>query len=354
MAKATIVEVARVAGVSVASVSNHLNGRHERMRPETRARIDEAIQALKFRPNGVARQLKTGHSSVLGLLVPTVSNPYYGQFAASVEQAAQRRGYRVMLGNTLRDPQLEQDFAAEFALQGVRGLIFGWANSSPETLAAIARGGTAVVALDMRRGQLPEGEAQVDLVTLDNRAAGRVAVEHLVALGHRRIGFVTGPGEARSRMDRRAGFADAIRAHGLGEPLVLVGEPPGADRFGDTDLAEMGRRAAAGILALSPRPTALIALNDMTAAGLMAGLREGGLSVPEQMSVVGVDDANFARWLNPPLTTVHQPTAEMAEASVAQLTERLGGTPAASRETIFAPKLVLRGSTAPPGAAAGG
>jgi DNA-binding LacI/PurR family transcriptional regulator len=194
MAKATIVEVAQVAGVSVASVSNHLNGRHERMRPETRERIDEAIRTLKFRPNGVARQLKTGHSFVLGLLVPTVSNPYYGQFAASVEQAAQRRGYHVMLGNTLRDPRLEQDFAAEFTSQGVRGLIFGWANSTPEQLTALARSGTAVVALDMRRGQLPEGEPPVDLVTLDNRGAARLAVDHLAQLGHRRIAFVTGPG----------------------------------------------------------------------------------------------------------------------------------------------------------------
>jgi DNA-binding LacI/PurR family transcriptional regulator len=348
VANATIVEVARAAGVSVASVSNHLNGRHERMRTETRQRIDDAIRALEFRPNLAARQLKTGRSSMLGLLVPTVSNPYYGQFALCVERAAQQRGYGVLLGNTLRDPRLEQAFAAEFAAQGIGGLIMGWATSEPGALSALAKRGICMVALDMMAGG--RRDSAIDLVTLDNKAATRLAIDHLAGLGHRHIAFVTAPGEARSRSDRREGFCEAIRARGLGEPVVVVGESPPTDRFGDTDLAELGRKVVGDILRLPDRPTALIALNDLTAAGLMTGLREASLSVPGDVSVVGIDDANFSRLLNPALTTVHQPAVEMAEAAVERLAAQMKEGQGEGHETIFAPTLVVRASTAPPGA----
>lgn len=344
MSDVTIQKVAKAARVSAASVSNFLNGRHERMRQETRDRISQVIQTLDYRPNGVARQLKTGRVSMLGILVPTVTNPFYGELAVAVEQAAQQRGYRVLLCNTLRDPLRERAFADELSSYGVRGLIAAGTLSDPEEIRALARRRTVVVALDLRRDDI--GLDSVDIVSMDNAAAGELAVDHLVALGHRRIAYVNAPGQASSRRRRQQGFSAAIQRHGLGAPVVVMGEAASPETtYADTELVELGRTVVRQLLALNPRPTAVVALNDMIAAGVQGGLQDCGLVVPDDISVVGVDDISLTRLLSPALTTIRQPTDRMAEAAVARLADRLEGCAETGVEIVFAPELVIRASS---------
>lgn len=338
-----IQDVARAAGVSPASISNYLNGRQDRMRADTRARIQQVIEALGYKPNAAARQLKTGHSPMVGLLVPTVANPFFGELAVAVERAAQEADLHVILCNTLRDPAREQQFAEELAAYGVRGLITASTLSDSGRMAGLTQRGIVRVSFDAR----PDGDG--DAVTLDNAAASAMAVAHLAGLGHRRIAYATGPTGTFNRALRYDGFRAETERLGLTEAMVLVEETPHSESlFGDTDLPELGRRLARRVAAAHPRPTAVVAVNDMTALGILAELRVLGLRVPEDMSVVGIDDIGLATLLHPALSTIRQPLARMAETAIGRLAIRLGGDAGPSTKTVFAPELVVRASSGPP------
>ncbi len=344
MSGGTIQEVARAAGVSAATVSNYLNDRAGRVGAAAAERIAAAIAALDYRPNGVARQLKTGRTPMIGLLVPTVSNPFFAELAVAIERAARLRGWGMLLCNTLRESAVERDALDRLASFGVRGLVTASALDDSLTWLLARERRAHVVAVDVRQEDV--GNALVDVVSLDNAGAAAAAVDHLVDLGHRHLAHVTAPGDARSRVHRRDGFLAAAARHGLPPPPVLVGEAPRRDvTFADTDLLELGRATARRLVELRPRPTAVLALNDMTAIGLMRGLGELDHSVPEDVSVVGIDDILLGRLLTPALTTVRQPTEAMAAAAVTILLSRLEGDEAPPNETIFAPEVVRRQST---------
>src|SRR5687768_13181465 len=179
-----IQEVAALAGTSISTVSNLLNGRADRMRPETLQRIENAIEQLRYRPSWAARQLKTGFSPVIGLIVPSVANPFHAGMARAVEVAAQQRGFQVVLGNSLRDPDRERQYAEDFINFGIRGVIAGSSPFDLHHLADLAARGLAVVAFDViASGEA--GEPAIDTVSIDNRRAGYLATRHLLELGHR-------------------------------------------------------------------------------------------------------------------------------------------------------------------------
>ncbi|WP_029356910.1 LacI family DNA-binding transcriptional regulator [Bosea sp. 117] len=347
MSDVTIQDVARAASVSTASVSNFLNGRHDRMRPETRDRILSVIKDLDYKPSGVARQLKSGQAPMIGLLVPTVANPFFGELAVAVERSAQAQGFHVLLCNTLRDLKREREFANELVAYGVRGLISASALTDLDEVNSLIRRGVSLVFFDVQ--SLDVGGMGVDVVTLDNAGASRLAVNHLVGLGHRRIAYVTAPTGTISRSARLRGYREEIRANALDFELVVIEEARKRDgAYGDTDLAELGRRAATRIATSTPRPTAVVAMNDMIALGLISGLRDAGLNVPHDISIVGIDDINVASLLSPSLTTIRQPFAEMAEAAVGGLKKRMALPTQSGSEHVFAPELIVRASTASP------
>ena len=347
MADVTIQDVARAAGVSAASVSNLLNGRVDRMRHQTRARIEAVIASLGYKPNAAARQLKTGHVPMLGLLVPTVANPFFGELAVAVERAAQAQGYHLLLCNTLRDLAREREFAEELVAYGVRGLLTASALTDPAEILSLTRRGVSLVAFDVQRMDIViDG---IDVVTMDNRKATALAVDHLAKLGHSRIAYVTAPSGTISRAARLRGYKEALGRHGLGDGIVVIeNTPQGEAAYGDTELAELGRRAAHRLVAEPRVPTAVIAVNDMCALGLISGLRETGRSVPDDMSVVGIDDIHLASLLAPKLTTIRQPLSAMADAAVGRLTARLADPASPAGEHVFEPELVIRDSTRPP------
>lgn len=344
--EATILDVARLASVSPSTVSNVLNGRLDRMGQETVVRIHQAIEQLGYTPSRVARQLKTGHAPIIGLIVPSVANPFWGAFARAAEEAALTHSYHVLLGNSEREKERERLYAEEMWAQGIRGIIFGSSPLSLRHLSSLIERGLYAVAFD-RHNQSDDNMA-VDHVSIDNVLAERMATAHLLTLGHRRIGFLSGPIRTVSRMDRLEGYRSALAEAGIEFDPQLIWEGAFSSTFGDIEGAKSGRRGAQELLSRENRPTALIAINDMYALGAYAGARDLGLRVPDTCSIIGFDDIMLAEIAEPPLTTIRQPLEDMLRVAVERLIEHLQKSDSSGvTQLSFAPELIVRGSTSP-------
>jgi DNA-binding LacI/PurR family transcriptional regulator len=348
----TILDVALAAKTSPSTVSNLLNGRVNRMHPDTRARIEQAIAQLGYRPSQAARQLRTGRTPVLGLIIPSVANPFWGSFAQRVEETARVRGYQVLLGTGERDPAWEHQYAKALWSQGVRGIIFGSSPPSLSHVLSLVRDGLCVVAFD-RAGHLgdPVDRQIIDSVSIDNIAAAHLATNHLLELGHRRIGFLSGPIRTVSRRERREGYHRALLARGIDPEPNLVWEGNEGDGIGDFEGIAFGRAGACALLGREHPPTALVTINDLYALGAYAGVHDLGLRVPADVSIVGFDDTVLAELAQPPLTTIRQPLGEMLTTAVTLLIDRMEGVHTAAAEHVtWPPELIVRHSTAPPAA----
>lgn len=337
---ATIEDVARQASVSISTVSNVLNGRESRMRPETLTRVRQAIADLNFRPNQAARRLKTGHLPTIGLLVPSIANPFFGSLARWVEDAAIQRGYGVLLCNTQRSAEREQEYAQAFMAQGVQGVIIGSSLQAQEHLVPLVRRGLAVVSFD-RTAQ--HADVPMDYVSLDNQRAGEIAADHLLALGHRHIAYVSAPLRSISRIARMDGVRAACERAGA-RIEVHIGDVAAGQA--EMEMAELGRGAALALHAQGCAATGYVAMNDMSAIGLVAGLRQCGRRIPEEVSAMGIDDLFLGRYISPTLSTVRQPMQQMATAAVERVLARMKHVGEAPHEMVFVPELVARESTA--------
>ena len=346
----TIQDVALLAQTSPSTVSNLLNGRVDRMRPETRERIEQAMDQLGYRPSQVARQLRTGQAPILGLIIPSVANPFWGSFAQYVEEAARAHGYQVLLCNGGRDPEREERYAESLWSHGVRGVIFGSSPLSLDHVLGFVDRGLRVVVFDRDMRDVDRAtRAAIDSISVDNELGGRLATDHLLSLGHRRIGFLSGPLRTASRLERLEGYRRALRDAGVERDPGLVWEEAPNENYGDVEGFELGRWGARALLGDPNPPSALFTINDMYALGAYAGVRDLGLRVPEDVSIVGFDDIPMAEIAQPPLTTVHHPVREMIGTAVTLLIRRLRGANAEPAEHVtVAPALVLRASTAPP------
>jgi DNA-binding LacI/PurR family transcriptional regulator len=316
----------------------------------TAHRIQEAAKTLRYVPDGLARQLKRGHADMIGVIVPSVANPFWGEFVRAVEEAALRRNFGVLVGSSDRSLHRERAYMETMYQQGIRTMVFGSSPVSVDHLAAAAERGLFIVAFDRR---LYKGDsARIDCVSVDNIRGSAMAVKALVDLGHRRIGFISGPIKTASRKDRFAGYRSTLASAGIELNRSWVWEGAKESAFGDPEGADLGR---AGALALVTQPdpvTAIVAINDMYALGAYAGVRAAGLRVPDDVSIVGFDDIVFANLVEPALTTVRQPVRLMAEAAVDRLVVRLReGEQGAPLRMEFLPELVMRASAASPRAA---
>jgi DNA-binding LacI/PurR family transcriptional regulator len=342
-ASATIRDVASAAKVSPSTVSNLLNGRDARMGTRTKARVVRAINELGYRPSRVARQLRTGRAQVIGLVVPSVANLFWGSFARAVEAEALRDRYQVLLCNSERDPTREHDYIDELWAGGVRSVILGTSLPSLDHLRPFTERGLRLVAFDReRRAGDPPGLISV---SVDNHRGGYLATQHLLDLGHRRIGFISGAIATVSRKRRLAGYRAALADAGVRYRRQLVWSHPGSG-FGDGESAELGRQGLTALLQVPEPPTAVVTINDMYAIGACAAAREAGLTVPgpgRGISIVGFDDIAIAELYNPPLSTIRQPLAEMARFALEAIRTQPGEVPTS---TVMAPHLVARASTA--------
>ena len=337
----TIQSVARLAQVSASTVSNVLNGRESRMRPETLVRVKQAIHDLGFKPSQAALRLKTGHVPMIGLLVPSIANPFFGILARGIEEVAAAQGYGLLLCNTSADAERERNYAQAIMAQGVRGVIVGSALQAQEHLQTLIERGLAVVNLDRTPSQR---DLPIDFVSLDNRRAGALAAEHLLSLGHRRIVFVSAPLRSVNRQARLDGAREACQQGGAAFEYHIA-EVPAAS---SGPVSELGFNAACALHQQHCDATGYIAMNDMVGIGLMAGLRHCGYRIPEDVSVIGIDDLFLCRFVSPTMSSVRQPLDEMARAAVERLLARMKNHDEAPQQLIFQPELVIRASTAAP------
>lgn len=345
---ATIHDVAALAGVSVSSVSNVLNQRTDKLSADTFARVEAAILKLNYRPNRVARQLKTGHTPMLGLLVPSTANPMYGQIALKIEAAAQAQfSYRLLLGNTHRDKLQEAGMFDDLLSFGVRSVIVVSSRDDERHLEAAVQRGLSVVSYD--RQTTIGANSRVDHVSPDNFQAGYIAAAHLIEHGHQRLAFLVPSGKTVSRSAKIEGFLERAAQAGSAVSADVI-EGIVAETFGDSELADLGFAMAGKLAKMKSRPTGIVTVNDMLAMGLMSGLHQAGLRVPEDISVVGMDGLSIAAFCNPSLTSVAMPLTEMADAMVQRAVERSRDPQLPAVNLVFQPTLVPRHSVAQPGA----
>ncbi|HEV7306686.1 LacI family DNA-binding transcriptional regulator [Ensifer sp.] len=331
-----IKDIAEKAGVSVATVSRALSG-SSLVTDETRKRIDALARALNYRPNVSARNLRTRRSMSVLLVVRDVGNPFYLEILKGVEATARAAGYAVLMGNTENDPDREVEYFNMLRDGHADGMILMTGKlptSEPGDSAAFSHL-PIVVALEMIE---TEGFPHVEI---DNVAAAREAVEHLIGLGHTRIAHIAGPLPEVMASHRRDGYRLAMRQAGL--PV-----PEGYEVRGDY-LLETGETCAAALFDLPEPPTAIFVGNDEMAYGAIHALRRLGRDVPGDVSVVGFDDLYLSKAFYPPLTTVSQPRAEIGRTAMSLLLGILSSDDAAPTSKVVLPTtLNIRGSTAPP------
>ena len=331
----TIYEVARRAGVSTATVSRVLS-RPDVVAEETRRRVMQAVDTLGYTPNSAAKHLRTLRSGKLLVTVPDISNPFFALILQGIEETAQREGYAVLLGDTQHDEQREEGYASMLRRKEADGLIF-LGHRLPRAAAGLieSRGGIAPVV----NGCEFNPDLGVPSVHIDNTTAAGDAMEHLYGLGHRRIGVVTGPLVSPLSRDRLRGATERARTRGAERDVIIM--------HGDFSI-ESGSHAAERLLTRRERPTAIFCFNDEMAIGVRHVARGLGIAVPGDLSIVGFDDIRFARFVDPPLTTVAQPMREIGERTVRLLLEIVNGTMVMPVSMTLPHSLVVRESTAPP------
>lgn len=336
----TIVDVAKLAGVSIATVSRVVNNSSHPVNAETRARILEAIETLNFVPNPLARALVSEKSRLIGVIVGDASDPYFANIVRGISLVAQEHGYLTVICNTDRVPEVELDFVRLLRDYCADGLIFvggGLANATHqkqlgEIVDWFKSNQVPVVALGNQFLTVPQ-------VNINDAQAAQDMTEYLIQLGHRHIGFITGPVGLTTSQLRLNGYQQALARHAITFIPELVSE-------GDFTY-DGGRRAARHLMAQPIRPTAIFGSNDREAMGCLSQLREEGIRVPEQVSVVGFDDVEAAQYVHPPLTTVQVPMQDIGAKGMQQLLQGMDSKEIIEPKHILPHRLVIRASSGP-------
>jgi LacI family transcriptional regulator len=333
----TLSDVAARAGVSVSAVSRVLrDAPSTRVSAETRQRIQDAARELGYRPNFAARALKSARTNVIGLVVPVVTNAIFSDILRGAEEEAQRHGYLVFVARTEGMIDGEETIPRLIGEGRVDGVLLQVGDAMrPEDLHIFLNGALPLVVINSVH------PGHVGSVTLDDARGIRMATEHLIALGHTRIGFVGGLPRSDSARRREQGFRDAMADAGLAIPDGFVTRLGYEPRQGGAALAKLAAHA--------PRPTAIVAANVNAAHGALLEARRLGIAVPQELSIAAMHDTWTAENAWPPLTTVRMPLVEFGRQAVRDLLERIEtGTLVDRVVSEPAPELVVRESTAPP------
>ena len=329
----SIKDVARHAGVSVGTVSNVIN-RPNLVSADIRARVSAAIDELGYVRSETARQLRAGRSRIMAMLVLDIANPFFVDVARGAERAARDAGLGVMLCNSGQNPIAEAEYLSMFAEQRVRGVLITPSDGNGANIAAFRRYKIPYVMVD-RVGPAEESCS----VSVDDVTGGELAARHLIHAGHRHIAYISGPVTLPQCRDRRAGAAAAVAAAGLPPSALTVLEV-------EQMTVASGRDAGSRLLGLAERPTGVFCVNDLVALGVLQSMFAAGIRVPEEASIVGYDDIEFAAAAAVPLTSVRQPAVRMGHTAAELLIEETGGAAGhRHRRLIFQPELVVRASS---------
>lgn len=336
-------DVARLAGVSRGTVSFVVNGLANgkvAISPETSARVWQAVEELGYVPDAGAQALRSGSTRTIGLIMPDLRNPHFWENAEGVEEEARAAGYRLLFSSMELNAQYGVDILQDLAGRRIDALIvmgelIGQSTTAQAILAHSLKRRLPIVELNDR----PMAGHPVDSVVANYRGAATAAMEHLLALGHRRIGLVYGVAKPEMGLDRLEPYQECLRSAGLSLDLTLL-VPCGPT-------IEDGYQAARQLLALAERPTAIIAINDLLALGVLRAAADCGLGVPADLSVLGFDDIELARYLAPRLTTASRDAVRMGREAVRLALARLQA-PDLPRQLVEIPsELVIRQSTGP-------
>ena len=335
----SIQDIALAAGVSHSTVSRALHN-SELISPEVRQRIQQLAQAMGYTPNAVAQSLKGQRTNSVGLVITSIADPFVGRVVRGIEEVAQAANVSVFLSVSYNDPEREMKAIETFHRRRVDGVISATAQIQGPYVERLAQIGMPTVMINWQ----PDSDAdQLLSVDADDYGGARQAVEHLLALGHRRIGYLGVANRMHSSQRRLAGYRDTLTETGIRVDetwIRIVQARVGSDA---NDVAE-GQALLPGLLQTGV--TAVFCYNDMIAVGVLMACRELGLAVPAQLSVVGYDDVDLASYVTPPLTTIHQPKLRLGEIAMQMLLDVLEGRPVQSR--ILPTEFVVRASTCPP------
>jgi LacI family fructose operon transcriptional repressor len=328
----SIKEVAEAAGVSTATVSRVLSNKPH-VRPELREKVLEAVENLGYRPNLVARTLRSQRSNAIGLIVSDIRNPYFTAISRAVEDIAYDQGYQVIFCNSDEDPDKEASYLRLMRDQNIAGIIFSPTRKVSENIASVSVHSPMVI---VDRTVQANG-FEVDVVRIDNVDAGYRLTKHLINNGYCRIMGLFGEASTTGR-ERRAGFEKALQESDL--PIAGSYMPP---------RIESGYAAAKAVLVSENPPDAILTTNSLLMAGVLQAIRELNLQIPEQVGLAGFDRTTWTDLMQPPITLIEQPTTEIGRCAAELLLQRIEDPQRPTREIILQGKLVIGGSSAPRG-----
>lgn len=321
-------DVARLAGVSTATVSRILNS-PDAGRPETRRRVAAAVKKLGYEPNVSARNLRINRTATIIVVLPDINNPFFSFIVRGIEDVAHEQGFSVLLCNTDNDLQRELQYTKIIGRRGADGAIVLTARVSSPHILKMAERVPVVLACEYIDGAVSQ-------VSIDNVGAAMDATRHLIQLGHRRIAYVNGPPDVILSRDRLRGYTLALQQAGL--PVLEELIAPG------TFYLESGVEAARRLLGLPEPPTAVFCANDEMAIGFIRAAEAMGRRVPDDVAVVGFDDIRFASFYRPALTTVAQPMYEIGRRAAQLLLDQVGGKADGPQSIVLPHRLVVRES----------
>ncbi len=331
-----ITAVAKRANVSTATVSRTING-SANVSPETAARVRQAVEALAFYPNTNARALGSGRSSLYGLIISDITNPFFPELVRAFEDVAVEHGQEVLIANTNYDPRRMETCITRMLQRKVDGVAIMTSEMDERLIDVFSRRQIPLVFMDTGRSA-----PGISCVSMNYPAGVLAAIDYLTSLGHRRIAFISGPMSLTSARLRFTAFADGLRQHQIFSQPHMTQE--GNHRV------DGGHAAMCRILVSGARPTAVLCSNDLTAIGAMGALFDHGLRIPDDISVVGYDDIQISAFTNPALTTLRLPRTELAAVAFRSLYNArmpANGSPRHGDEHVFEPKLIIRQSTGP-------
>jgi DNA-binding LacI/PurR family transcriptional regulator len=333
---ATMKDIARIAGVSLGTVSHVLNGTAG-VREQVRRRVLDAVHSTGYQPSQLARGLRRVRTNVIGMIIPDITNPFFPGVVRGAEDQAFSNGYRLILCNTDNNHSKELAHLNELRTYLPAGLIVIPSTFSDLTVQAKSYRelGTGVVCID----RLPRNWSG-DTVTADNEEGAYNATRHLIGLGHTQLSTITGPLHLTNAQERLNGFRRAIKEVGLRLAPEYIQEAT-FDKQG-------GRSKTSLLLRLIPRPTAIFAGNDMIALGVLTAIREANLRCPQDVSVMGFDDLDLAETTNPALSSVSQSGYQLGSTAANILLERIQGYKGPAKHIVLGTSLKLRDSVAPP------
>jgi DNA-binding LacI/PurR family transcriptional regulator len=332
----TLKEVAKKANVSITTVSRVIND-PEKVNSETRERVREAMEALNFQPNRVAQRLRgnKGRSRLLGLIIPDIQNQFYSSIVRGIEDMSYGKDYAIILCNTDENPEKEKFYLDVLKSESVDGIILPPIRQNGNLIRELLEAKIPVICFDRKLSS-----ESIDTVIVDNEMGGYMAASHLLEAGHKKIAVITSSLQFTSFEDRLRGYENALVDSGIEINENLI-------KKGDHRKSETGKQLALELLDQDPKPTAIFVLNNQMALGAIEAINERKLKIPDDISIVGFDDIQWARVISPSITVIRQPAYEMGRRIAELFFQKVKDPEREPVQIILQPKLIVRQSTAP-------